>query len=415
MAVLGGRGPIVVEQAVILCGGLGSRLGDLTRDTPKPLLPIQGRPFLEILIQEISRYGVDRFLLLAAFQSEQIEAFAREVGLRLGRDITVDVSIEPDRAGTGGALVHALPLLDEIFYLFNGDSLLDTPLDRLANLMCAPDAVAALALRRLDEAGRYGVVERRHDKITSFGLRGNPAAPAWINGGVYVLRRALIERLPESCSLEDDLFAPLAAEGGGLYGLETGGFFLDIGVPKDFSAAQTAIPAYQHRPAVFFDRDGVLNRDHGHVGTWDRFEWVEGAREAIAAVNARGWYAFVVTNQAGIGKGFYGVEDYHQLMRHVRDDLATFDGRIDDQRFCPFHPDARIEAFRGVSDWRKPEPGMLLDLMAHWPIDRARSLMIGDNQTDIQAATAAGVAGHLFTGGRLDVFLDAILETQDRP
>ena len=403
------------EQAVILCGGLGSRLGELTRQTPKPLLPIQGRPFLEILIQEISRYGVTRFLLLAAFRSELIETFAREVGARLGRDITVEVSIEPDRAGTGGALVHALPLLDETFYLFNGDSLLDTPLDRLAGLLSRPGAGAALALRRLEAGGRYGVVERDGERIISFGKKGDPEAPAWINGGVYALRRALIARLPSTSSIEDELFAPLAEEGGGIYGLETDGFFLDIGVPEDFARAQTAIPAHQHRPAVFFDRDGVLNLDHGHVGTPDRFEWVEGAREAVAAVNARGWYAFIVTNQAGIGKGFYSIDDHHRLMRHMRDELAAVGGHIDDQRFCPFHPEAAIEAYRQVSDWRKPGPGMLLDLMAHWPVDRANSLMIGDNQTDIQAAEAAGVAGYLFTRGRLDQFLDAIFERQNRP
>lgn len=414
MAILTAAPASTVEQAVILCGGLGSRLGALTRETPKPLLSVQGRPFLEILIQEISRYGVTRFLLLAAFQSEQIETFALEVGARLGRDIIVDVSVEPGRVGTGGALVHALPLLDERFYLFNGDSLLDTPLDALARLMDRPDAVAALALRHLDAAGRYGQVKRDGDRIVSFGEQGDPKAPAWINGGVYVLSRHLVERLPAASSLEDDLLSPLAAERGGIYGLETDGFFLDIGVPEDFAKAQTLIPQHQRRPAVFFDRDGVLNRDHGHVGTPDRFEWVEGAREAVAAVNDRGWYAFVVTNQAGIGKGLYSVDDYRRLMRFVREDLAAAGARIDDQRFCPFHPEATVEEFRRVSDWRKPGPGMLLDLMKYWPIDRENSLMIGDNETDMQAAAAAGITGHLFTGGRLDRFLEAILKARDQ-
>lgn len=414
MAVLTAAPASTVEQAVILCGGLGSRLGALTRDTPKPLLPVQGRPFLEILIQEVSRYGVTRFLLLAAFQSEQIETFAQEVGARLGRDIVVEVSVEPERAGTGGALVHALPVLDERFYLFNGDSLLDTPLDALARLMNRPDAVAALALRHLDTAGRYGQVKCDGDRIISFGKKGDPKASAWINGGVYVLSRDLVGRLPAASSLEDDLLAPLAKEGGGIYGLKTDGFFLDIGVPEDFAKAQTLIPKHQRRPAVFFDRDGVLNLDHGHVGTPDRFEWVEGAREAIAAVNTRGWYAFVVTNQGGIGKGLYSVDDYHRLMRFVRDDLAVAGARIDDQRFCPFHPQATLEEFRRVSDWRKPGPGMLLDLMKHWPVDHENSIMIGDNQTDMQAAATAGVTGHLFTGGRLDRFLDVIFKARDR-
>lgn len=403
---------MTIQQAVILCGGLGSRLGELTRETPKPLLPIQDRPFLEILIQEITRYGVERFVLLAAFQSEQIEAFAKNVPRAIGRDIDVSVSVEPDRAGTGGALFNALPLLDETFYLFNGDSLLDTPLDRLAELMEQPGAQAALALRHLPAAGRYGVVERDGDQICCFGKRGDPAAPAWINGGVYILRRTLIERLAPISSLEQDLLEPLAEEGG-MYGLAVDGFFLDIGVPEDFERAQVEIPAFQRRPAVFFDRDGVLNIDHGHVGSAERFEWTEGAREAIAAVNARGWYAFIVTNQAGIGKGYYTLDDYRALVRHIRDDLAAAGARIDDQRFCPFHPEADLPEYQQVSDWRKPGPGMLLDLMAHWPIDVAASVMIGDKESDMEAARAAGVAGKLFSGGRLDVFMSATLAARN--
>src|SRR6218665_3393929 len=115
-----------IEQGVILCGGLGSRLGSLTAETPKPLLPVDGTPFLQILMREITRYGVRRFLLLAAHRAEQIESLARLGVEALGGDIQVDVVIEPDRAGTGGALYNARPMLDEAFFLFNGDTLLDT-------------------------------------------------------------------------------------------------------------------------------------------------------------------------------------------------------------------------------------------------------------------------------------------------
>jgi len=401
--------PPRIAQAVILCGGLGTRLGELTRETPKPLLPVAGRPFLEILIQEITRYDVSRFLLLAAFRSEQIESFAREVGQRIGRDIIVEVAIEPDQAGTGGALYHARDRLDEVFYLFNGDTFLDTPLDQLARLAQDPEVIGALALRRLEAAGRYGVVDLEGDRITAFGRVAAPDEPAWINGGVAVFRRTFVDGLAAQGSFERDNLPGLAAAGR-LRGLPVTGFFLDIGVPEDFARAQTEIQASRRRPAVFFDRDGVLNVNHGHVGTRDRFEWIEGAREAIALVNARGYYAFVVTNQAGIGKGFYSEADYHQLTRHIRDDLAEAGARIDDERYCPFHLEAVDEAYRRDSDWRKPRPGMLNDLIAKWPVDVASSVMIGDNLTDMEAAEAAGVAGHLFSGGRLDAFVADILE-----
>ncbi|MGQ2989693.1 MAG: HAD-IIIA family hydrolase [Brevundimonas sp.] len=390
-----------IEQAVILCGGLGSRLGDLTADTPKPLLPVAGEPFLQALVREITRYGVRRFLLLAAYRSEQIERFAREVPAALGQDITVEVAIEPDRAGTGGALFHAREALDEVFYLFNGDTLLDTPLHELARLLDDPEAIGALALRRLPEAGRYGVTTLDGDRVTRFGAKGSGPGPVLINGGVAAFRKTFVDHLTANGSFEADAL-PGLAEAGRLRGLAVDGYFLDIGVPEDFARAQTEIPAFQRRPALFLDRDGVMNLDHGHVGSIDRFDWVEGAREAVALANARGFYVFIVTNQAGIGKGLYTVEDYQSVMDHLQAGVMQAGGWIDDIRFCPDHPEAVIEAHRKVSDWRKPAPGMLLDLIDKWPVDVADSLIIGDNASDIEAARAAGVRGVLFTGGRLD-------------
>lgn len=402
-----------IKQAAILCGGLGSRLGALTAKTPKPLLSVAGVPFLQTLIQEITRYGVDRFLLLAAFRSEQIERFAREAPKAIGRDIVIEVAIEPDRAGTGGALYHAREALDETFYLFNGDSMLDTPLQALADLLDEPGALGAMALRRLPEAGRYGVTVLEGRKLVQFG--GAPVAPGpvLINGGVAVFRREIIDRLEPTGSLEQDLL-PSLAQKGRLLGLPVDGFFLDIGIPEDYERAQTEVPAFQRRPAIFFDRDGVLNSDNGHVGTLDRFEWTAGALDAIALANARGYYVFIVTNQAGIAKGHYSLDDYRHLSRHIHERVAEHGGHIDDERFCPDHPEGTVEAYRRVSDWRKPAPGMILDLLDKWPVDVAGSLMIGDNETDMAAARAAGINGHLFIGGRLDVFLIDLLNQNSR-
>lgn len=398
-----------VDQAVILCGGLGSRLGALTTSTPKPLLPVAGRPFLEILIDEIARQGVRRFLLLAAFEAGQIRDLAAALPERLERDIEVEVAIEPDRAGTGGAIWHARDRLDDAFYVLNGDSWFDMPIaDLRATLEAAPDAVGAIGLRALPDAGRYGVVICQGSTISAFQSRAETSGPALINSGVYLFRRNLVDALAPQGSLEQNAL-PAFAEKGALRGVVSADYFIDIGIPDDFSRAQEEIPARRRKPAIFFDRDGVLNEDSGHIGSIDRFVWTEGAREAVRRVNRAGYYAFVVTNQAGIAKGLYSEADYRAVRRHMSDELAEIGAHLDDERYCPFHPDATIDAYRKVSDWRKPGPGMLLDLMRRWPVDRSASIMIGDRDTDMQAAAAAGVAGLRFTGGNLDAFVANVL------
>lgn len=400
-----------ITQAVILCGGLGTRLGSLTASTPKPLLPVAGRPFLEILIEEIARQGIKRILLLAAFASDQVRAFAAALPKTLGMDIEVTIAIEPDRAGTGGAVWHAKDQLDELFYLFNGDSWFDVPLGELARALPAdPEVVGILSLRRLPEAGRYGVVTLAGDRIAQFAAKAEAGSgPVLVNAGVYLFRRSLVDALSPLCSLEQDGLATLGDQGR-LAGLPADGYFLDIGIPDDYARAQTEIPAHRRRPALFLDRDGIINIDHGHVGSVDRFEWIAGARDAVLRANRLGYYVFIVTNQAGIAKGYYTEADYQAVKAHVRAGLAEIGAHVDDERHCPFHVEATIEAYRRDTDWRKPGPGMLLDLMRRWPVDAANSLMVGDRDSDMAAASAAGIAGHLFPGGNLDDFLAPLLK-----
>ncbi len=391
-----------VAQAVILCGGIGTRLGALTATTPKPLLPVAGRPFLGLLIEEIARQGVERFLLLAAFESDQIRRFAEDIPLRLNRRIVVDVCVEPDRAGTGGALHHAKGELDPVFFMFNGDSWFDVPLVSLQRTLArTPERQGVLALRVMPLPGRYGTIDLEGDRIVAFRPSGGREEPSLVNAGVYLFRRAIADSIPPKASLEQHILPKLAAAGK-LSGTPGSHYFIDIGIPEDYARAQHELNGRRLKPALFLDRDGVINVDAHHVGTVDRFVWIEGAREAIRAANELGYYVFVVTNQAGIGKGYYSLEDYYGLTQHIRSELRRFGAHIDDERFCPDHPEAVLTEYRRTSDWRKPAAGMIFDLLARWPIDKSGSLMIGNKTSDLEAAHAAGVAGHLFTGGRLD-------------
>ena len=175
----------------------------------------------------------------------------------------------------------------------------------------------------------------------------------------------------------------------------------------DNEAEEQARWNFERRPAMFFDRDGVLNVDHGYIGTIDRFEWNEGAIDAIKFLNTNHWWVFVVTNQSGVARGYFTEDDVRTLTKGISNQLAAHGARIDDWRYCPDHPHGSVAAYRRVSDWRKPSPGMLLDLMKSWPIDRENSLLIGDKPSDIEAANAAGVASVLYSSGSLLSLVEA--------
>ncbi len=167
------------------------------------------------------------------------------------------------------------------------------------------------------------------------------------------------------------------------------------------------------RRAVFFDRDGVLNVDHGYVGRVEQFEWIEGARAAIGRLNRLGFLIFVVTNQSGVARGYYTEEDVRTIHAHMAAELAAVGAHIDAFHYCPFLPGATVQRYDQDSPLRKPAPGMLLELIAQFDVDPASSFMIGDKEGDMAAARSAGVEGLLFKGGDLDAFVATHLRSKD--
>ncbi|HEY0296448.1 MAG TPA: HAD-IIIA family hydrolase [Bordetella sp.] len=398
----------MVEQCAILLGGLGTRLGSLTRETPKPLLPVGGVPFIELLIREAWRMGFRHVVLLAGYKSERVHEFLATMRADLPQGASIEVAIEPEPLGTGGAVAHALPMLDERFLLLNGDTWFDCNWNEL----CIDDGAgrATIAVREVPLADRYETIDfAPNGLVRAVVPRGEaPAPPYYVNGGAYCLAREHVAGFGERFSIEQDVLPALTRKGQ-LRAHRFEGYFLDIGVPESYARSQTEVPAQRRKPALFLDRDGVLNHDDGYVGTIDRFRWIAGAKQAIRLANDLGYYVFVVTNQAGVARGFYPVANVPKLFDWMNAELRAQGAHIDDWRFCPHHPDGEVEAYTGAHPWRKPEPGMLLDLMAHWDIDPAASLMIGDQESDLIAASRAGIAAHQFAGGNLRDFVAPLL------
>ncbi len=401
---------VTLKQCVILAGGLATRLGDIARDTPKPVLPVGGHPFLYWPMREFLRFGVEEFVILAGHLAPAVEALVRDAAASLPRKVKLTFSVEPDRAGTGGALYHAQNLLDERFLMCNGDSLLAANLAPLLAGFAADDdgVLGRVMLRAVDDAQRYGVVTLASDVVENFAERAGAPGPGTINAGIYAFDRKIVDHLAPVCSLERDVL-PKLARAGALRGGLGHGYFVDIGVPDDLVRAQTELAAALSRPALILDRDGVLNVDHGYVGRREDFAWVTGAQTAVRLATEAGWQVFVATNQSGIARGFYGEADLRHLMGWVADELRRAGGTLDDWRFCPFHPDATVDAYKRVSDWRKPAPGMLLDLLRAWDVPAARAVMVGDQDSDMLAAVAAGVRGVKFGGGDLAAVVAGIV------
>lgn len=153
-------------------------------------------------------------------------------------------------------------------------------------------------------------------------------------------------------------------------------------------------------PALFLDRDGVINVDHSYVCRPQDFEFIDGIFDLCRAAKRLGYWVFVVTNQAGIGRGYYSEQDFHQLTEWMRNVFSAQRAAIDEVYFCPFHPEHGIGDYKRDAFCRKPRPGMILQAMNEYDVDLSRSILVGDKVSDIEAGIAAGVGRNLLYSER---------------
>jgi NDP-sugar pyrophosphorylase family protein len=232
--------------AAILAGGLGTRLRPVLPDRPKVLAPVGGRPYLTYLLQELARAAVRDAVLLTGYRADEVRDTlgANHAGVRLS------YSVEPTPLGTAGAVRHALPLLlSPTVLLLNGDSFCNVDFEAFWRFHRQKKARASLVLTRVADVSRYGqVLVGKAGRIQSFQEKGTARVEGWINAGVYLLERALVENLPRDTpfSLERDLLPKWVADGC-VYGYSHGGRFLDIGTPESYARAGSFFqPASQH-------------------------------------------------------------------------------------------------------------------------------------------------------------------------
>ena len=377
-------------EAIVLAGGLGTRLRSVVSEVPKCMAPVDGKPFLQYVLAWLSCFDITHVVLSVGYLKEQIIDFVDE------RSWPFDISyaVEKEPLGTGGGIRLALQKCrgNQVFVL-NGDTFFDIDLDALP--FTAP---VTLALKPMRDFDRYGAVDWDGDLVTGFREK-ETCAEGLINGGIYAIDRSQLDMslYPKRFSFEKDVLEPLA----GLFlvaGRVQEGYFIDIGIPEDYARAQWELPEIQavlkasdavlssDANTLFMDRDGVINRwlPGDYVRTWDQFIFLPGILECLRKWAAHFKHIILVSNQRGVGKGKMTQEELDAVHDRMCTEIRQAGGRIDAIYTC-----TELEEDHPM---RKPQPGMFLKACRDFPdIAPASSLMLGDSDYDREFATNCGM------------------------
>jgi mannose-1-phosphate guanylyltransferase / phosphomannomutase len=392
-------------QVVILAGGRGTRLREHAQTIPKPMVTIGERPNLEHQILLAQRHGFTSVLLLVSHLSDRIEAHFGD-GERFCMEISYCAEDPP--LGTAGALRHAAELLQDRFLVLYGDIFIDCDLARLWAHHVDGRALATLVVHPNDHPDDSDLVEADADgTISAIYPKPRPEdqyLPNSVNAGVAVIEREILAMIPpgQHLDLARDIFPALARDRR-LRAYHSAEYFKDFGTPdrlahvrSDFESGKTARLSRSHvRPAVFLDRDGVINKEVSHLSNPAQMELISGAAESIRRLNQAGYLVIVVTNQPVVARG----ECSQDTLRLIHSKMETLLGReyawIDALYFCPHHPDkgfaGEVPELKFDCMCRKPKTGMFDQAVRDWNVSLAGSYCVGDSRRDIVAARRMGI------------------------
>jgi D-glycero-alpha-D-manno-heptose 1-phosphate guanylyltransferase len=380
-----------IKEAIILAGGFGTRLKPSVPDLPKAMAPVAGRPFISYVIDSLRMQGVERFIFSLGYKAEVIIKFLSEEYATL--DYVFVIEEEP--LGTGGAIQLAMGESETgDVVIANGDTLFKIDLSEIYSLHTNQQSETTLALKLLQDFHRYGAVKIDEEgRIKSFHEK-KLYKEGLINGGIYVINKEkfLARKLPLKFSFEQDYLERSASEGK-FYGSVQSGYFIDIGIPEDFTKAQQDLA--QPRPdlknidrswTLFLDRDGVINNEQigNYVLRWEQFIFSDGVLQAFKKLSDKFGKIFIISNQRGVGKGLMSEDDLTAIHKEMQKEVEAIGGHIDKIYYCTEKDD---ECF-----YRKPNPGMAYQARLDFPdIDLSKAIMVGNKPTDMKFGRAAGV------------------------
>ena len=360
---------------VILAGGKGSRIKSLLKKKPKPMAIFNKKPFLEYIIQSYSKYHFKNIFVLAGYKSGEI---FNKFENKHYNCTSITCLKERKPMGTAGALNILKKKRINDFILINGDTFLEVNLNKLVK-SCGENSYGSLTLIKNKSY-------KSNKKLVSMGIKNNKIIYQkknnFMNGGVYFFKKKILKFIKnKNTSLEDQLLPGLIKKRK-ISGLVVKNFFLDIGTPKNFNRAKNLLLKNCTKAAAFLDRDGVINYDTGYVHKIKDFKFRPGVITGLKFLRNKNYYVFIVTNQAGIGRGIYNENQFYELQNNLKEKLQKKDIFFDDINFCPYHPDAKIKKYRKITNLRKPGNLMIKQIENKWHIKRKKSFMIGDKISD---------------------------------
>lgn len=388
-------------EAIILAGGMGTRLKPCVENMPKPLAPIGGKPFLRYLLDYLYVNGVHRAIISTGYKAETVEEF---IG-KSHRGMTVEYCREETPLGTGGAIKKALGMCrDNCAVVINGDTYFNVNLSEMKKFHQKSGCRISLAAKWIDNAENSGFLQHRDGTLCGFHEKGIMSA-GLINGGIYFIEKDSLDGISEEkFSFEKQIletnYCPVAV-------YESDGYFIDIGIPENYRKAEKEkdkLFSKRTRRAVFLDRDGTINRDTGHLYRTEDFRFIGNSDKAIAEIKNKGYLAIVITNQAGIAKGLYAASDVDILHSYIDSELFKRQGvTADGYYYCPHHPEAVVEELKKECGCRKPEPGLILKAVSDFSslgieIDLNNSYTVGNRGSDILAGINAGTGHNILIG-----------------
>ena len=366
-----------MKDLVILAGGKGLRLGNLTKKNQKTMLNFSKIPFLRFLLNYYCKFNIKKIYIITSFQSNKVFKKFHKKKINLVEIICIK---QPKPDCTAKALKLIKNKVSNEFILVNGDTFFETNLDNL------------LRINLKDKFGCMILVKQNKniysEKLNSLSIKNKivnikSTNMRLVSSGVMLLSKKIFNYFKDQpTSFENDILKKKIIQKKILGYLENC-FFLDIGSKSNYKFGQNLWNKKFKRPAIFVDRDGVINSNKNDYNyKISNFKFKKGILKLIKKFHKKYYYIFIITNQAGIAKGKYSEIYFLKLQQYIKNKFNENNIKIDHVEFCPHHPQATIKKYRKFCNCRKPNNGMINNILSNWLIDKKNSLMIGDKFSD---------------------------------